>query len=331
MPYGNGAFIVHKLIESKVSGYTVKDFHPLWTVTPFLIGLIASSKNARLTHTAPDHAIFSHSKHIPLVISFQNYVLDKWMRAHSTLLQRIHYRSDLLLFTKMAVKRASAITAVSNFTKDIVKKDLQISNDIQVIYNSVDETKFTPNKEKSISDKEVRVFFSGNLTKRKGAHWLPAIAEQLNKNVRIYYTQGLRTRLNLPQHEQLESIGPISFDDMPSRYNEMDILLMPTVREGFSLSVLEAMACGLPVVASDCSSLPEQIDEGRGGFLCSVGAVDEFAEKINQLADSPNLAKEMGQYNRAKVEKSFTLNEMVKQYKELFKNVMAQSSIFSTS
>ena len=55
---------------------------------------------------------------------------------------------------------------------------------------------------------------------------------------------------------------------------------MPTVREGLSLAVLEAMACGLPVVASACSSLPEQIDNGMGGFLCPVGDVVAFAEKI---------------------------------------------------
>ena len=81
----------------------------------------------------------------------------------------------------------------------------------------------------------------------------------------------------------------------------MDILLMPTVREGLSLAVLEAMSCGLPVVASNCSSLPEQIDEGLGGFLCPVGDVNMFAERLNYLADSPKIRKNMGQYNREKV------------------------------
>lgn len=331
MVYGNGAHIVHKQIEINLDNYTVQDINPYYTFFPIFISFLVSKKHASLIHTNPDHAIFSHRKETPLVISFQNYVLDKWMRTHSNLLQRLHYQSDLLLFTKMAVKRASAITAVSNFTKELVKKDLKIKEDIQIIYNSVDEKKFTPKKKIPYNRNEFRVFFSGNLTKRKGAHCLPAIAERLNKNVRLYYTQGLRTRLNLPQHDRLQSIGPVQFNDMPSRYNEMDILLMPTVREGFSLSVLEAMACGLPVVASDCSSLPEQVDEGRGGFLCNVGAVNEFAEKINHLAESPNLVKEMGQYNRSKVESSFTLKEMVNQYKKLFENVLAQKSILSTS
>jgi glycosyltransferase involved in cell wall biosynthesis len=110
---------------------------------------------------------------------------------------------------------------------------------------------------------------------------------------------------------------------MPNRYRRMDMLLMPTVREGFSLAVLEAMACGLPVIASRCSSLPEQIDDGKGGFLCPVGDVKAFAEKINLLAASPALRKEMGQYNRAKIEKEFPLDRMVKEYQQVFSEVLS--------
>jgi glycosyltransferase involved in cell wall biosynthesis len=109
---------------------------------------------------------------------------------------------------------------------------------------------------------------------------------------------------------------------MPNRYRQMDILLMPTVREGFGLAVAEAMACGLPVVASNCSSIPELIDDGKGGFLCPIGDVKAFAEKINLLAESPGLRKEMGQYNRARIEKKFTLERMVKEYQKVFSEVL---------
>ena len=97
---------------------------------------------------------------------------------------------------------------------------------------------------------------------------------------------------------------------------------MPTVREGFGLSVAEAMACGLPVVVSDCSSLPELIDHGKGGYLCPVGNVDMFAEKINFLAENPDLRKQMGEYNRAKVEMMFSLDQMIENYKKLFEETL---------
>ena len=201
---------------------------------------------------------------------------------------------------------------------------MKLPDPINVIHNGVDIDHFTPEFNLTRNPPEIRVFFSGNLTRRKGAHWLPEFAELLRHDIKIYYTQGLRTRSVLPDLPNLRSIGPVSFKDMPDRYRQMDILLMPTVREGLSLAVLEAMACGLPVVASRCSSLPEQIDQGKGGFLCPVGDVKAFADKINLLAESPHLRREMGEYNRAKVEKLFTLDRMVNKYRELFEEVFSE-------
>ena len=243
------------------------------------------------------------------------------MRSYSSPLQRIHYATDLRLWTKMAVRRAHTVTAVSNFTAGLAQKDLNIFHPIRVIYNGIDTVHFTPALSNT-TRKELRVFFSGNLTRRKGAHWLHAIGKRLRKYVTIYYAQGLRTRKPLHSAHGLKAIGPIPFNKMADRYREMDILLLPTVREGLSLSVLEAMACGLPVIASDCSSLPEQIDHGKGGFLCPIGDVGAFAEKINLLAESPGLRKEMGEYNRAKVEKMFALERMVNEYRDLFEEVL---------
>lgn len=321
MPTGNGAYILHKMLEAKIENYHVHGYNPYLTLAPPALFFIGRSEKPLVLHTTPDYAIFFHREKIPMVLTFHNCVLDPWMRSYSSPLQNLHYATDLRLWTQLAIRNAHIITAVSDFTAGLAQKDLNIFHSIRVIYNGIDETGFTPTLS-SPSRKELRVFFSGNLTRRKGAHWLPAIARRLNKNINIYYTQGLRTRKPLQTAHGLKAIGPIPFEQMADRYREMDILLLPTVREGLSLSVLEAMACGLPVIASDCSSLPEQIDHNKGGFLCPVGDVDAFAEKINILADSPRLRREMGEYNRAKVEKMFTVERMVKQYQELFEMVL---------
>ena len=321
MPTGNGAYVLHKMLEAEIQNYRVQGYNPYLTLIPPLLAFIGRSKKPLAVHTTPDYAIFSYRKSIPVVLTFHNYVLDPWMRSYCSLPQRLHYATDLRLWSKMAVHSANTITAVSNFTADLAQKDLNILHPIRIIYNGIDTAHFTPAHSNS-SRKELRVFFSGNLTRRKGAHWLRAIGKRLKKNATIYYTQGLRTRKPLQAAHGLKAIGPIPFEQMTDRYRGMDILLLPTVREGLSLSVLEAMACGLPVIASDCSSLPEQIDHGKGGFLCPVGDVDAFAERINILADSPRLRPEMGEYNRAKVEKMFTLERMVNEYRGLFEEVL---------
>jgi glycosyltransferase involved in cell wall biosynthesis len=82
------------------------------------------------------------------------------------------------------------------------------------------------------------------------------------------------------------------------------------------------MACGLPLVASDCSSLTELIDESQGGYLCTIGDVQSFADKINQLANDAPLRSQMGQYNRVKVEEKFTLKNMLFAYQGLFERTI---------
>lgn len=251
---GSGAHVVHCLLENSLVNYRVMPYNPYWTLLPIMLPVVAPPGNPGLIHSLPDHAIFFYRKSVPLIISFQNYVLDKWMRPYCSFLQKVHYATDLKIWTKLAVQKAKKITAVSKFTARLVQEDLRLSIPVEIIYNGVDTEHFTPNPNKKNRQKEICVFFSGNLTRRKGAHWLPEIAEHLNPHIKIYYTQGLRTRSALPDLANLESIGPVSFGDMPDRYRKMDILLMPTVREGLSLAVLEAMACGLPVIASNCSS-----------------------------------------------------------------------------
>lgn len=325
MGWGNGAYIVHKQLERHLASYQVISYHPRWTLFPFMLRPIAGTKGAELIHCVPDYAIFFYKRSIPLVLDFQNYVLDTWMRKHSSIWQKMHYLTDLRLFSHLSVNKATAMTACSHFLADLVKKEMKLSNRIEVIYNGINQNLFTPSKTKQIVKKEIRIFFSGNLTLRKGAQWLIGIAQYLNPNISIYYTGGLQPRRFKLAHPKLKPVGSVPFERMPDQYRKMDILLMPTVREGFGLSVAEAMACGLPVVASNCSAIPELVDHSKGGYLCKIGDTEDFAERINTLADSPILRRQMGQYNRNKVEEKFTLEIMAKKYKNVFDEVIRSS------
>ena len=323
---GNGAYIIHKNIECAIKEYQVVPYHPYRTLFPPSLWPLGRKLKPSIIHTTPDHARFHKQKGVPLVVTFHNYVLDAFMRKYSTRLQSIHYQTDLKWFTKKAVLIADEITTVSQYTADLVQRELGISKKIKVIYNGVDESTFVPSLDKTRSSGEIKVLFSGNLSNRKGAQWLIPILNKLNANVTILYTSGLRGTGGLAEHPRLVNVGRVPYKDMPQLYQSVDILLFPTVREGFGLAAAEAMSCGLPVVATNCSSLPELVDEGQGGFLCGLGGVDDFATKINLLAENKTFRKEMGEYNRAKVERLFTLNRMVFEYKNLFQQVLDDAS-----
>lgn len=322
MARGNGAHVLHKMLEGHVEGYRVHDYNPRWEYFPLAFPFFFRNEKPSLIHTTPDYGLFFHRNGIPFVVTVHHLVLDSFMRQYSSLAQRIHYRTDLRLFTRRTIEKADAVTAVSEFSAGMVRDELGFTGPIRIIYNGIDTERFSPGSGNG-QRRGIRVLFAGNLTLRKGANLLPEIAARLAPGIEIVCTRGLRGGFSLTDLPNLKNLGRISVEGMPELYRNCDILLFPSVREGFGLVAAEAMSCGLPVVATDCSSLPELIDDGKGGFLCPLGDVDAFADKIRLLAENPQLRREMGDYNRAKVEKMFTLDRMVGQYQELFEEVLS--------
>ena len=320
MPTGNGAFIVHEQLASCIDGYSIRPYHPNYTLIPMIMPLLGCNQ-ADIIHTTADYGLFFNKRDSKLVLTFHNYILDRFMHRYSTFLQKTHYRTDLKLFTRLSVNKANILTAVSHFTAEIVKKDMQLNQDIQVIYNGIDESLFVPLKPIK-SESHITVLFSGNTSIRKGFDFLPELLPYLNDNIRIIYTSGLRNRRANKYSDRIINIGSIPHKEMPAVYQHADILVSPSIREGFGLSVAEAMSCGLPVVAFNTSSIPELVDHGCGGYLTEIYDARKFAEYINILAESSPLRRRFGEYNRAKVEEKFTRSRMIEDYCLLFEKAM---------
>lgn len=323
MATGNGAHRLHKMIESGIKEYRVVDYSPWLTMVPFLLPSIIRNRHCDIVHATHDYGCFFRKKGIPLVLTIHLYMSDKSIMPYSNIAQQIHYRTDLKWFTKKSMDAATVLVSVSKYLAEQIRRELNLEKEIKVLYNGVDEAIFRPADNPVNDTKTIRVLFSGNFTRRKGAHWLPAIASLLEPGIVIYYTSGLRgTAWPVRSCSNMKPLGSIRPEHMPALYQSHDILLAPSVREGFGLSIAEAMACGIPVVASNCSSIPELVDDGMGGFLCEIGDVQSFAEKLNLLASSRQLRQEMGEYNRAKVEKMFSLSRMVSKYQQLFSSIL---------
>jgi len=321
LAYGNGAYIVHKSLESNIKGYNVEVYNPYLTLFPPLISLV-NSKNVDIVHAPVDYACFSKRKDTPLISTVHGYMLDDEVNNSSGLIRKIHYKTDLKYFVRKSISMSNKVVCVSHYLKNKLIDDLNHKGDIEVIYNGVDIMKFKPVlKDKSTDN--IRLLFVGNLRKAKGVDMLPTLLDILGDRYELLYTSGIRNNHYVIEHKNACCVGSIPHDDIPNLYNSADILICPSVREGFGLAIAEAMACGLPVVAANNSAIPELVLENEGGFLCSTGNVREFAEKIDYLADSPKICKEMGEYNRTKVEEKFTLKQMIKNYSSLFKQVLS--------
>jgi len=317
MPTGSGAIVVHRTLEERLPDYKIVPYRPSLTYFPPLLRWNVPKPAADIIHTTPDHALFFKRPGIPLVSTFHNFVVDSFMQPYSTVTQRIHYATDLRYFLQKAVGLSDRLTAVSQFTADLAMQELKCDKPIEVIPNGVDTDIFSPRSD-ARSKQQLRVLFSGNPSRRKGAHWLPEIARRLGDSVKIVCASGLRGGWTQKLADAgIENLGRVAYESMPDLYRSVDALILPTVREGDSLAVLEAMSSGIPVVASACSSLPERIEHGEGGYLCDIGDVDGFVKAIENLRD-PQLRHRQGEFNRGRAEKEFSLATMTGRYETLF-------------
>jgi len=316
---GSGAFVLHKMLQEKLTDYDIVPYHPLKTLFPPLLHREGKTRSADIIHSAVDYGFFHYRVNIPLVLTIHSYALDLYMKPFLSTLQNVHRVTDLNWITKMSLNRATHLTAVSEYVAEKAKTELSLPTPISVIYNGIDHDRFVP---KNRNSRKLKVLFCGNLSLRKGAQWLPSIADKLSSNIIIQYTSGLRDIPDSYNHPQLECVGKVEYKNMHKLYQNADIFLFPTVREGFGLVVAEAMSCGLPVVASNCSAIPELVDDQLGGYLCPVGDTNAFSNAINTLSDNPELREHMGEYNRVKVENKFTLIRMIKEYQQFFEQCL---------
>lgn len=327
MPTGNGAYVLHEQLASRIPGYQMRPYSPWWTLFPMALPAF-SSRRVDLIHSSSDYGLFFKRRGMPLVATVHNYVCDSFMRPYSSRLQYLHYQIDLKQFTRWTLEMADQIVAISQFMIDRVRDDLGLELPMRLIYNGVDERIFMPASTVTRRDGEpFRVLFCGNLNRRKRPELLVPLANVLGTGFEICYTAGLAGAGALqerprPGAARLTSLGQIAHTDMPELYRNMDMLFMPSVREGFGLCVAEAMACGLPVVAADASALPELVHHGAGGYLCPIDDVTAYAAALQRIAGSPSQAQQMGEYNRSLVEQRFTLDRMVMAYRRLFEETL---------
>jgi sugar transferase (PEP-CTERM/EpsH1 system associated) len=110
--------------------------------------------------------------------------------------------------------------------------------------------------------------------------------------------------------------------DVPRVLKAMNVFALSSLSEGMPMTVLEAMAARLPTVATAVGALPEMVEEGKTGFLLSVGDAATMAERLHQLMLDRQLAKTFGEAARRKVERNFTLERMLQRYAELYVSVL---------
>ncbi|MDA0684191.1 MAG: N-acetyl-alpha-D-glucosaminyl L-malate synthase BshA [Bacteroidetes bacterium] len=106
-----------------------------------------------------------------------------------------------------------------------------------------------------------------------------------------------------------------------------DIFLMPSGSETFGLAALEAMACGVPVIASEIGGLPELVIDGETGFLCELGDIDSYTSACDQLLKDDNLHQRMAKASRDRAVNMFDESIIIPKYESYYEQVMERATL----
>lgn len=191
---------------------------------------------------------------------------------------------------------------------------------IGVIYNGIDILEFKPKKSYSTS-KTLKIISVGRLIERKGFKYLLEALKGLD-NVSLSIVGGgpLREELSRMAEDlgvDVKFYGEVSHDKMNSLYNKHDIFILPSLNEGMSNTVLEAMASGLPLVLSDVGGSRELVD--GNGFIVRKGYSNLIREKIERYLKDRSLVKKHSVRSRELAERMSwekVASEYAKEYGE---------------
>ncbi len=134
-----------------------------------------------------------------------------------------------------------------------------------------------------------------------------------------------RIRDQLELRDRVRLLGTL--DDVRSRLAQANLFVMSSLSEGISLTVLEAMAAGLPAVVTAVGGNPEIVVEGVTGRLVPARDPDTLASVLIEVLSDPARAEEMGRAGRRRVAEHFDIRRMVREYEALYARLLSESSV----
>lgn len=254
---------------------------------------------------------------VPLVTTVhgKSYYSEKWRR-------RFAYR---------LVSRGSKMVAVSEDIRQFLINKVGIKEKhVITIPNGIDvsayDDRFDAEQRPTNGPRKYVIGSVGSLYPVKGhTYLLKALAIVLKKHPDVICKiagQGhLISQLEVEAAElgieqRIEFLGLC--DNIPQFLQNIDIFVLPSVSEGLPLAILEAMAAGKPIIATNVGGISEAVQDQRSGFLVPPRDPAALAQRITQVLADPVLSRELGAAGRERVKRHFSLEKMAKHYQALY-------------
>jgi N-acetyl-alpha-D-glucosaminyl L-malate synthase BshA len=321
--------------EVEVTSYPLFD-HPPYTLalaTEMLEVFEAESLDILHVHYAIPHsvsAMLARSMAAPRRLPFVTTL-------HGTDITLVGSNRSYLPITKFSIEKSDGVTAISDYLLKQTIKEFDIKRPIEVIPNFVNcdlytrtpneaqRAKWAPNGEpiimhlsnfrpvKRITD-AIEIFA---IVRAKMPAKLVLIGDGPDRGAAEYLVRKKRLQ------KDVFFLG--KQDAVYEKLSSADLFLLPSQLESFGLAALEAMACEVPVVATNVGGIPEVVTHGVDGFLVEPGDVKAAGQYALDILSRADRGHEMGQLSRKNAKARFCANDVIPQYERYYQRVLAET------
>ncbi|MEW6523733.1 MAG: N-acetyl-alpha-D-glucosaminyl L-malate synthase BshA [Bacillota bacterium] len=311
--------------------------YPLFKYPPYLLALtnkiIEVARHRRLdivhAHYAIPHATSAY---------LARQVLGRSVRTVTTL-----HGTDITLvgtepsfgeLVAFSIEQSDGVTAVSRSLAEDTRLNFKLQRPIRTIYNFVDSEEFKPRRDESLRRRfvgpcEKVILHMSNFRPVKRVTDVIDIFDLINQELPsrlLLIGDGPESVAARRRVSERGLEGRVFFLGQQDRVAELlatgDLFLLPSERESFGLAALEAMACGVPVVASLTGGIPEVVLEGECGYLRPVGDVEGMAGMALRILRDEAVFGRMAAQSRRRAEQEFGVDDRVAEYESFYREVM---------
>ncbi len=253
---------------------------------------------------------------------------------HGTDVTIVGQDRSYLPITRWSIDQSDAVTAVSQYLKDVTVREFGVKRPIQVLPNFVDTAQYRPDGASPFARTiaaagEVLLVHVSNFRPVKRVSDVLAVFERVQKAMparlllvgdgpdrslaeRLARDGGFASKTTfLGNVAAIEAILPAA-----------RLLLLPSNAESFGLAALEAMACGVPVIGTAAGGLPEVVEDGVNGYLRPVGDVEGMANAAMRLLSDATLWSAFSAAARRRAEHDFPTDALVSRYRALYETTL---------
>ncbi len=318
----------HRVEEPSYPLFKSDELYPL--VLANKVASIVKEEGLQIVHA---HYAIPHAAALFMANKILSQKVKTVVTLHGTDVTIFGYDHSLHGVTRASLEECSAVTAVCKYLSDKAKEVYSLRN-IDVVHNFVNIKKDPKAKSSELREvfskpNEKVVIHCSNFREVKRVGNVLEIFAKINKKIPsklLLIGDGPEKGLAQKMAAKLKIIDRIHFmglqDNISRLLSISDLMLLPSEKEAFSLSALEAMSCGVAVIATKVGGMGEMIESGKEGFLSEIGDVEEMSANAISVLRDKKFFRELTKAASQKVKENFTPEIIAARYEKIYERVL---------